>query len=284
MRVDAAVGSRRGSWPTLGRLSGPNLARTLSFLILLVYAGLMVASALATWSLRDMDAYLNAANRLLDGSPLYPPTYDPDGAETYRYAPWFAVAWIPMTLIPRPLVFALWSAALILATAYCARRASTYGSLGVATGLILVPMLVITASYGNVQPLLIAALMAWRTPWMVAVAASLKVTPILLASGWPLRRIALAIIVAALLWAPALLWDLSGYPTNPGHPLIAGPLWLHAIVAALLAGAAWRFRTIRPLLAALATVVALPRLHIYDFTFLLAAFPQSSSASYGERE
>jgi hypothetical protein len=167
-----------------------------------------------------------------------------------------------------------WSAVLVAATAYCAWRVLQYGPLGAAVGLIFVPMLLITASYGNVQPLLIAALMSNRGPLVVGIAASLKVTPLLLAAGWRVRSIVQTLGVAALLWAPALLWDLSSYPTRPGNPIITGPLWAHAAGAAVLAAAAWRYPRYRPLMAALAAVVALPRLHVYDFTFILAGLPR----------
>ena len=50
----------------------------------------------------------------------------------------------------------------------------------------------------------------------------------------------MAVGVAALLFAPMLLFDLSSYPTNPGTGLlsiyaVSPPLWAAVAVAALLA-------------------------------------------------
>ena len=49
---------------------------------------------------QDWQAYLGAAERLRTGLPLYPAVADPGAASVYRYAPWFAVAWIPLPSCP----------------------------------------------------------------------------------------------------------------------------------------------------------------------------------------
>src|SRR6187401_1183743 len=53
---------------------------------------------------QDWHAYYGAAERLREGAPLYPPVPDPSGESVYRYAPWFAVLWVPLTLLPREAV------------------------------------------------------------------------------------------------------------------------------------------------------------------------------------
>ena len=45
----------------------------------------------------DADAYWQAALRIRDGLPLYGGSRL-DETQIYRYAPWFAYAWLPLTL------------------------------------------------------------------------------------------------------------------------------------------------------------------------------------------
>ncbi|MGH2385582.1 MAG: hypothetical protein ACRDGB_11120, partial [Candidatus Limnocylindria bacterium] len=51
--------------------------------------------SIGNWTLEDMDAYWDAAVRLRAGEPLYREYADATAANVYRYAPWFAFAWIP---------------------------------------------------------------------------------------------------------------------------------------------------------------------------------------------
>src|SRR5438132_10985738 len=67
------------------------------------------------WPLHDMDVYLGAAIRLRTGQPLYIP--GDVAVDSFWYAPWFAVAWMPLTFLPRLVVAVLWSAVLLAATA-----------------------------------------------------------------------------------------------------------------------------------------------------------------------
>lgn len=233
------------------------------FLLIAVPAALLIAASIATWSMVDTEAYWQAALRLRSGEMLYPAAYDPLGSDTYRYAPWFAAAWVPLTLLPHDLVIAAWAGVLVIATGYCTWRAWSASPMA---ALLLIPPLTIAASFGNVQPVLIAALLLNRGPWMVGLAAGVKVTPLLLASGWPLRRVALSVAVAGVLWAPALF--LGDYPTRGGTLLVL-PLWIHLLGAAVLALAAWRFPRYRLWLATLAAIVAMPRFHLYDVSLLL---------------
>jgi hypothetical protein len=137
-------------------------------------------------------------------------------------------------------------------------------------------------AYGNVQPLIVAALLfGTRTragPLFVAAAASLKVVPILLVlvdlrnRRW--RRAAVTLGIAAVLVAPMLVHDLSGYSTAVGPRQISlAQVWpgLWLAVAVLAAGATvWLGRTRYAWLAAgLAMVLALPRLLTYELSFLL---------------
>ena len=139
-----------------------------------------------------------------------------------------------------------------------------------------------TASTGNVHALVIAALV-WGTPrrsgpaW-IGVTASLKIAPILYALIYVGRRqwlrFVTAIVLTGLLWLPVLLYDLDEYPAEAGASLsllsISGPVaWGlvaagSAIVVILLARTrhAW-------LAASTAVIAAIPRLALYDLTYLL---------------
>jgi hypothetical protein len=194
----------------------------------------------------DAMAYRTVAERLMAGGQLYPHT-SPDDPLAYRYAPWFAFAFIPFAWLGDA-GMALWYAVIAVSAFYVV--AATFrlgGPPGLVLGLLALPILGAIPG-GNVGVPMVALLIATRMhPVSVGVAASLKVYPLLLVAGYLAERrwrdAALAIAVAAVLWAPALLFDLSGYITSPGaggislfaiHPL----LWI-AQDAILIAAVAW---------------------------------------------
>jgi len=130
---------------------------------------------------------------------------------------------------------------------------------------------------------MLAMLIATRVhPVAVGVAASLKVYPLLFVAGYIAERrwrdAALAIGTAAVLWAPALAFDLSGYVTSPGsggislfalHPL----LWV-AQDAILFGAVCWlAFRRSRWTWVALAVAVPLvpPRIYLAGIGYFTAA-------------
>ena len=254
-------------------------------LALCIGVGIAIVYAnVRSWELEDANAYWNAAERLRHGEPLYV-LVDPAADETiaYRYAPWLAWLWVPLTYLPRLAVQVGWSALLIAAAAVALWPLARIRSAAAICLLFLLGgLLVRTASTGNIHVLLIAALV-WGLPrrsgpvW-VGVAASLKIAPlayVLVYLGrrqW--RRAGVALFVSGLLFAPALLYDLSHYPVDPGESFsllsLAGPLpWaLVAGGAALgtLLLSATRFGWSS---AAVAVIAATPRLDYYDLTYLL---------------
>jgi len=163
----------------------------------------------------DGNAYWAAAQRLRGGEPLYV-SWD-TGVQPYVYAPWFAWAWVPLTYLPRQFVVVTWTVTmLICAVAACVPAwRHPWGRVIVAYSL---PLLIVNAVGGNVQPAVAAAL-AWL-PWSTGVAASLKplAMGLLAIDLWHRRwvRVGTGIAVAVLLWAPILLHDLSGYPAPRG--------------------------------------------------------------------
>jgi Glycosyltransferase family 87 len=229
----------------------------------------------------DVSAYWNAAERLRAGDPLYA-AGAANASDLYRYAPWFAAAWVPLTFLPREAVTAGWVglmlAAALLSTLPLIRR----GPAGWAALAILGPLQIEGAVFGNVQPLLVLGLL-WGVerkggPLWIALGASLKAVPLLLAfvyagrGEW--RRAGLAVGLTAVLVLPALVMDLSGYSTDPGpnQSSLAGvSLYLYLPVVAATLAASWILARTRFgwVAGAIAMVLSLPRLLEYEVGFLL---------------
>ncbi|HLB38616.1 MAG TPA: glycosyltransferase 87 family protein [Gemmatimonadales bacterium] len=260
------------------KLTGVRLARTVALAVIIGIGLFNLFQAAANWTLSDAAAYWNAALRLREGEALYPLLTNVDASEVYRYAPWFAWATVPFIFLPVQLAGALWSLVLLAASAVALVplvRARAW--LLVA---LFAPILIGISAVGNVQPLLVAALV-WGVdrrggPLTIGLAASLKIFPILFAAVYVGRRewgrAALSLAVAALLWAPALLYDLRGYATDAGQAasLYVVPLLWALVVAA---GVVVTLRLARTrfawLAAAITVVISLPRLFVYDVTYLV---------------
>lgn len=267
-------------------MSGLRLARTLALAVIIGIGIFNLVQAATHWTLSDAGAYWNAALRLRGGEPLYPLLTDIDASEVYRYAPWFAWLAIPASYLPMQVAGAAWSALLLAASGLALvplARARAWVAVA-----FFGPILVGISAVGNVHPLLIAAL-AWTVerrsgPLWVGVAASLKIFPVLFALVYLGRRewgrFGAAVAVTALLWAPALLYDLRGYATEAGQAasLIAVPI-LWAVVVGAAIGVTLRLATGRFgwLAAAVSVVLALPRLFVYDVTYLIVGAPPRRS-------
>ncbi len=231
---------------------------------------------------QDWQAYLGAAQRLRSGAPLYPPVADPGAASVYRYAPWFAAAWVPLTFLPRDAVGVGWVLAMFAASGVALWPLIAGRAWGLfLLGGLLAPFLAGAAIHGNVQPLIVAALVhtidGRAGPAAVGVSASLKGFPLLYAVRYAFlgewRRCVIATVVTLALTAPILLFDLTYYPLSPGP--LAG-LWLISPIAwatGAVLGLASLVRFVRGragwFAASLAVVMAMPRLLYYDMTFLL---------------
>lgn len=205
------------------------LPRTLAMAILLGYLGYTLASWFLAWNPADGGAYYDAATRLTHGLPLYP-AVNPEAHEVYRYAPWFAAAWIPLTALPREVALHLWSLAMLacsLAAVWPLLRRPTWARVALAA--LVGQTLAETAMFGNAHPLVVAA-MVWTVgrrsfPVWVGVAASIKLVPLAIALVWAARkewaRAGISVAVAALLFAPMLLFDLRHYVRDPGTGLLS---------------------------------------------------------------
>ncbi len=235
------------------------------------------------FTLSDAAAYRTAAERLLAGQDIY--TLPQSQDEAFRYAPWFAAAWIPITALPRGIGNALWAGLLLLASVAAVVPLARGGTLSARLiALLGGTVLIWTAARGNVHPLVMLALiqgMPRRSgPLWVALAASLKAVPILFVLVYLARRewwrAAATIGLTAVLVAPMPLlgWELGS--VKPGESIslyyLASPLaWAAVALLGLVIAVmvAWRRPGWAATAAGLAAILALPRLLLYDLTYLL---------------
>ena len=239
-----------------------------------------VVFAIASWPLHDMDVYLGAATRLRTGQPLYIP--GDVAVDSFWYAPWYAVAWIPMTFLPRMVVAVGWSAILLAATAVTTGLLWRMGRTGPLLALLFGPPLFAVSAGGNIQPLMVLSLL-WGInrrsgPIWVAVAASMKYTPILLGLTYLARRewarAVWTVLLAAGLLAPGVVLGITnaGVRSGAAESLFGVSLPLYVLVvgtACVVAVAVQRRYSL--VAAATAAVLALPRLFVYDVTTLVVA-------------
>jgi Glycosyltransferase family 87 len=237
--------------------------------------GLVAFMFTRTISLTDGDAYWNAALRLRDGLPLYPAIQNEDLPTTYRYAPWLAWLWVPITFLPHGVAQLAWQAFMFVCAAIACIPALRRGDWLLAA--FCGSMLAWSAQLGNVHAALVAMLVyALGTRWgpvAIGVAASLKIFPIGYAVVYVARRewgkALTAVAVALVLWAPALAYGIGAYPSDVGSPpnlwSIHPALWAAASVAALvlvLRSRAWWSASVFVVLGTL-------RFIAYDFGYLL---------------
>jgi hypothetical protein len=241
---------------------------------------------------RDGDAYLHAALRIRDGQPLYPELDDYHVATVYRYAPWFAYAWVPLSYLPREVVIGVWQAAMLASSALAVLPAWRAGLLGRAIVVVVVPFLVMASLLGNVQPVIVALLVhtirGRAGPLAIAMAASLKVVPLVYVITYVARRqwgaAAVSVGVTVLLWAPAFLVGVTHYPAEIGETT---GLWtfspvLWGSVMVVLAGIAY-LTARRPeawYASSLLVTLAPPRFIAYDWTFMLVGAAGSPGRSH----
>ena len=256
------------------------LARTLALAVIIAIGIFNLWMAVTHWTLSDAGAYWQAGLRLRAGEELYPALASVDASEVYRYAPWFAWLAVPWTYLPVQVAGALWSGVLLVGSALALVPLARSGAWLLVA--LFGPILVGISAVGNVHPLIVAALV-WSVdrragPLAVGAAASLKIFPILFALVYAGRgqwvRFAVAVAVAAVLWAPALVYDLSEYAVEAGQAasLYAVPVLYFAVTGVAVGVTLAVARTRWGWLAAAVTVVlSLPRLFVYDTTYLMIA-------------
>jgi hypothetical protein len=269
-----------GWWPRPSR----RVVRLARIVVLAFVIGLGISHlyfAITDWSQTDATAYCTAAMRLREGQQLYPVVSNVEASSVYRYAPWFAWLTVPFTFLPVQVAAAIWSTVLIVASYLAVVPLVRHGAW-IQAGFFF-PILIGISAYGNVHALLIAVLV-WTVerrsgPLWIGIAASLKIFPILFALTYLGRgqwmRAAVAVVVGGLLWAPALLYDLTGYVTDPGEAGLFGSTGLYLAVGALTIVATVALARTRYawLASALSVVLVAPRVFIYNVTYLAVGAP-----------
>lgn len=274
---------------TVGPLPLPRTGGEAARLAVTLLAATMLALGVATvagnWHLTDLKAYMAAAELLASGgNPFEVAIWERGLPYYYHYSPWFAALFVPVAALPTIIVNVGWS--LVLGAAAGASLVPLVRRHGwAATPLVLLMAFLFLnlVAEGNVQPLLVAGLV-WslerRTgPFVIGIAASLKLVPILLAlvyvgrGEW--RRALLAGAVAAALLAPSLLFEISPTSLETGGTGLfttAPVLWGIGVAATLVATLLLARSRFAWLAGSSATIVALPRLLVFDITNLVVSF------------
>jgi len=244
-----------------------------------------VVSSIQTWPMGDVQIYWEAGERIRSGEPLYPGDAP---FRSFRYAPWFAWMWAGFSFLPYWLVAIVWEVALLVACVAVAIPFLRAGVIGLAFAGIMVPLLFAVSAGGNVQALLVMSLLHGidrRTgPLWIALAASLRATPILFVAVYAARRqwgrFWLTLGLTALLVAPMLWYDpmtlVTGVAGREPGLLSYSPVAFAVVAGASVAITAWLVSRRSPytiLGAATAAVLASPKLFGYDVTAFLAVHP-----------
>lgn len=286
-----------GAQPATKRTTGQWLGIGAVLLLVSLASYALFTYAMSREPAADVAAYWNAAERLRSGQPLYEPGAA-NASDLYRYSPWFAAAWVPLTFLPREWVEAGWVLAMVAAALASTVPLLVRGPAGWAAFLLLTPLQLQGAVFGNVQPLLVLALVLGidrrAAPLVVAMAASLKAVPLIVVVVWlargEWRRAGLTLALTAILVLPAFLFDLSGYSTEPGpNQLSLAGVWLPLFFAGAAASllAIWVLARTRWawLAAGTAMIACLPRLLTYEIGFVLVGLVgRSPSAGSGRAE
>lgn len=262
-----------------------------------IIGGMAIANvvwSIQTWPMGDVEIYWAAGERVREGQPLYPGEAP---FRSFRYAPWFAWMWAGFTFLPYWLVAFAWEAALMLACIAIAVPFLRAGTVGLALAGLMVPLLFAVSAGGNVQAFIVMGLLYGLDrrsgPVWVAIAASLRATPILFVAVYAARRewrrFWLSLALTVLLVAPMLWYDPVSLATGvagrePGLLAVSPLLWIIVALASVLTVAALAVRRspYTVLGAAAAAVLASPKLFGYDVTTFLAVHPYPGR--HGSRE
>lgn len=258
----------------------PRLAYLVVVAVVIAIGIVNVLWAVTDWHFNDLHAYYSAAERLRSGEVLYGGDVTPWTA--YRYAPWFAFAFLPLSLLPWGLAAVVWTTFTMLCSLLAIwplLRSQRREALLLAG--IMGPLLVALSASGNVQAPMIALLVwALGTRWgpiAIGIAASLKMTPILLVLAYfgtgEWRKAVLSAAVTAFLWAPIILFRIEPITFDFGGAAVTIVVWITlaaiGILGAIVVSRRWpRYRL---LAASVAVYLITPRLYLYDATILLVS-------------
>ena len=252
-------------------------------MLLIVVAVLLVVNDILRYPLTsDLHAFLWGAERISEGQTPYGPI--PGTQVKYLYAPWFAVALIPATWLPFGVLAVIWHVILAVCSGLSIWPLLRERRLDATLAAVLLGTFLFHSVWiGHVQPIMVALLvLGTPTRWgpvAIGVAASLKVTPIVLcvlyAGRGEWRKVGVAVTVAGILWAPALLFDLSDYgiAVMQSHSLLGHSPVAWGIVVLVAFVVSWRLAPTRYgwLAAATLWLAVLPRMILYDPSGLAVA-------------
>jgi hypothetical protein len=270
------------------------LAWTVSLAVIIAISLMNVVWAIQDWHLHDMNVYWTAGEMFRNTGNPYTLAPGVDDNSVYRYAPWFALVWMPFTELPRMAVNVVWSAALIV-TSFTAvwpvLRAG--GRVALPFAILMFGIFFGMAAGGNVHGLMIAWLVFGverrSGPVWIALAASLKAVPILYvlvyAGRGEWRKVGETVVVTAVLVAPMLLFHRPAMTSEFGishslsqiHPYL---FWGSAVASVVIA--AWivfRAKLHAWLATGAAAYFCLPRVFLYDVTFILPGIAESFAAA-----
>jgi Glycosyltransferase family 87 len=238
--------------------------------------------------LADVHAYYDAGARLNAGQPLYEQVSTTNDPDFYRYPPLLAIAFRPLALLPFETAAAIWEALLVVLFVLTIVRLDWRDRwTWIVLGWLAAPF-AWSLAVGQAQ-VAVTFLLAVGAPWAVAVAAHLKLLPVLVAIFWIGRRDwralarltawGLGLLVISFVLEPA---GTLAYLTFPDlgqvgevrnlSPYAFSPwIWFVGVAAGLVV--AWRVARTRwgwPVAVAL-SVLASPRLLMYMFSTLAAA-------------
>jgi hypothetical protein len=243
---------------------------------------------LSTDPLADVHAYYDAGARLNAGLSLYEQSADPNFNYYYFYPPLLAIAFRPLALLPYETAALVWEAIVIVAIVLTVRRIGLRGPVLFVACWLALPILWALA-IGQAQAI-VTLLLAYATPFGVALAANLKVFPGLAAiywigrrewrrlarfAGWMAALIGLQLVLeptGTLGYLTFLRADLVGNVQNLSLYAISPVLWgvsvaLMTLIALRCANTRWGWPA-----AVVLSVFATPRLLSYQLSTLMAAF------------
>ena len=283
-----------------GRLAAfdtPNVRRVLAGAAVLGLAlGIQtLVLHLSTDPLADVHAYYDAGTRLNAGLPLYDQPATTNDNEFYRYPPLLAIVFRPLALLPFEAAAALWEAFLVVCLALTVARLALNRRTLLVLGMLALPTLW-SLAVGQAQ-IVVTLLMAFGSPVALALAAHLKIFPALAAIWWlggrDVRSFAWFVAWVAAIGVVQLVLEPAGtlaFPSSLGLEQVGNvenrslyaysPIaWAVAVVAGTVV--AWRLAPTRyGWVAAVAlSVLATPRLLIYQLSTLVAALREPPSSS-----
>jgi Glycosyltransferase family 87 len=235
----------------------------------------------------DVHAYYDAGARLNAGQPLYEQSATVEGSHYYFYPPLLAVAFRPLALLPFEVAATIWMVVVLVSFAASVwlagvRNRWTWYVLGWLAGPIAWSLVI-----GQAQ-VLVMFLLTLGTPSGLALAGHLKVFPALAAVYWLGRRDwptlgrfvawGLGLTVLSFVLEPngtiAFLtfpkFELVGEVTNLSPYAISPALWAISVAALAIAAVLLARTRFGWFMALLLSVLATPRLHLYQFSSMFA--------------